>query len=67
MPRTIGVFVRIAVRVPKQPLLGPIGVQPTTCWCGDPFCNCRAFDEPPFAPGVTVEMLAFYHEHPDSN
>jgi hypothetical protein len=67
MPQSACVLVRIAVSIRLEPCPAPIALDPTVC----PHCglahHCRADDAPPNMPGVTLEMAAFYREHPEDN
>jgi hypothetical protein len=67
MPQTTCVLVRVAVLVPVTVIGQPADAPTLTC----PFCHspCLHTERPatPLAPGVTVEMAAFFREHPDSN
>jgi hypothetical protein len=64
MARYACVLVRIAVRLPEP--VSPHGDDFPQCPCCDHPCLRPATDAP-IAPDVTLEMLAFYREHPDTN
>ena len=67
MPQSACVLVRIAVSIPVEPCPAPIGLGPSFCpHCGSAHL-CRTDGTPPCVPGVTLEMAAFYREHPEDN
>jgi hypothetical protein len=67
MPQAAFILVRIAVGVPQGSALAPFGIESIICpHCGEAHDH-PADDAPPCLPGVTVEMAAFYREHPDNN
>jgi hypothetical protein len=67
MPKSAFILVRIAVSLPQESALTPLGLDSILCpHCGQAH-DAPTGDAPPFLPGVTVEMAAFYREHPDNN
>ncbi len=67
MPQSVCILVRIAVSVPRKQFPASLTLDPAACLHCDCPHLCQSGDDPPFAPGVTVEMAAFFREHPDNN
>lgn len=67
MPQSVCILVRIAVSVPQKQFPVSLTLDPAGCLHCDCAHACHSSDDPPFTPGVTVEMAAFFREHPYNN